>query len=105
MHDTYVMCTIKSSIPDSQKFVSSKVCFHCFVAMFTLSFPFQYGTVVWRDAVELQSHAFLSALVQFSSVLSIKLFSEVENITYEPCINEDVTASSYSSCLLLYVQD
>ena len=34
--------------------------------VFTLSFPFQYGTVVCRDAVQLKIHAFFSALVPFS---------------------------------------
>ena len=34
--------------------------------VFTLSFPFQYGTVVCRDAVQLKIHTFFSTLVPFS---------------------------------------
>ena len=34
-----------------------------------------------------------------------KLFSEQENRTFEQCVNEDVTASSYVSDSLLHARD
>ena len=34
-----------------------------------------------------------------------RLFSEQENITFEQCVNEDVTASSYASDPLLHARD
>ena len=91
-----------------------KICFRpgMFPLFVVYYIPCEKKSILFHYPVQLLGGALLfrySLFFEWASTIfqcpKSRLFSEHDNITFEQCVNEDVTASSYASDPLLHARD